>query len=86
MIDKWSDVNRTAYMDFKEATESLCAGISHEELAAALGVSIATVRQARLRPSAKAHRSAPSDWKIAVARLAAKRVSQYNRLIEKLTR
>lgn len=46
-------------MGFREATESLCAGVSHEELAKALGVSVATIRQARLRPDAAAHRPSP---------------------------
>jgi transposase len=71
-------------MNFREATESLCAGISHEELAKALGVSIATVRQARLRPDAKAHRSPPDNWREGVRRLAEQRASQYLRLMSQL--
>ena len=71
-------------MDFREATETLCAGVSHQELANALGVSIATVRQARLRDDAKAHRSPPGHWKATVKRLAEKRLAQYRRLIESL--
>jgi transposase len=50
-------------MDFREATEYLYAGVSPQELAKALGVSVATVRQARLRPDAKAHRSPPGAGK-----------------------
>ena len=69
-------------MDFREATESLCSGLSHEELARALGVSVATVRQARLRPDAKAHRSPPGHWKTAIIRLAEERASQYRQLVE----
>jgi transposase len=71
-------------MDFREATESLCAGLSHEELAKELGVSVATIRQARLRPEAKAHRSPPDNWREAVRRLAEQRASQYQRLISEL--
>jgi transposase len=71
-------------MDFREATESLCGGVSHEELAKALGVSVATVRQARLRPDAKAHRSPPGNWRAAVRGLAEKRLSQYRQLVETL--
>jgi hypothetical protein len=71
-------------MDFKEATESLCAGLSHEELAQALGVSVATVRQARLRPDAKAHRRPPERWRAAAIRLAEKRVWHFRQLIEQL--
>jgi hypothetical protein len=71
-------------MDFRQATESLCVGVSHGELAKALGVSIATVRQARLRPNAKAHRSPPANWKAAVIRLAEKRTSEFRRLVDSL--
>lgn len=72
-------------MDFKEATESLCAGISHEELAKALGVSVATVRQARLRPDARAHRSPPDHWRATVIQLAKKRMADYQRLMADLS-
>jgi hypothetical protein len=72
-------------MDFKEATDDLCDAISHEELASALGVSVATVRQARLRSDAKAHRSPPEDWKGAVARLAKERLDHYRVLVTRLT-
>jgi hypothetical protein len=72
-------------MDFREATENLCAGVSHQELAKALGVSVATVRQARLRPDARAHRSPPDRWKEAVISLAEKRLSKYRQLLESLT-
>ena len=71
-------------MNFREATESLCASISHEELAKALGVSVATVRQARLRSEAKAHRSPPDHWRTAVRDLAEQRLSQYQRLVDSL--
>lgn len=71
-------------MDFREATESLCAGVSHEELAKALGVSVATVRQARLRSDAKAHRSPPDRWKATVRQLAEKRLSEYRHLADAL--
>jgi hypothetical protein len=72
-------------MDFREATESLCAGVPHEDLAKALGVSVATVRQARLKSDAKAHRSPPSDWQAAVIRLAEERLSKYRELIDALS-
>ena len=71
-------------MDFREATENLCAGVSHEELAKALGVSIATVRQARLQPNAKAHRSPPDNWREAIRLLARERMARYRKLIERL--
>ena len=46
-------------MDFKKATEELMAGMTREQIAEALGVSEATVRQARLEAGTKAHRNPP---------------------------
>jgi hypothetical protein len=71
-------------MDFKRATDGLFKPLSHEELAKALGVSVASIRQARLQPKAAAHRSPPEDWQGAVIRLAEERVWHYRKLIEKL--
>lgn len=71
-------------MDFRKATDELFAGVSHEDLAKILGVSIATVRQARLQPSAKAHRSPPEGWEDAVAKLAESQIKHYKRLAEGL--
>ena len=44
-------------MNFKNATDRLFSRIDHRDLAKALGVSVASIRQARLRPDALAHRS-----------------------------
>ena len=71
-------------INFRKATDQLLEGISHEELANALGVSVATVRQARLDESAKSHRSAPKDWEPVVRQLAEKRAQHFRRLVEKL--
>lgn len=86
MIDVGSVVNRTAYMDFREATGALCATVSHEELAKALGVSVAAIRQARLNPNARAYRSPPKDWAYAVIRLAETRIMKCRHLIEAVRR
>ena len=73
-------------MDFKKATDELLGvWISHQELADALGVSVATVRQARLDESAKAHRNAPEGWEPKVARLARSRASALQRLADRLS-
>ena len=53
----------SAYMDFREATDGLFARIDHEELAKALGVSVASIRQARLRDDAQAYRQPPGEWR-----------------------
>jgi hypothetical protein len=71
-------------MDFKRETDELLAGISHDDLAKALGVSIPTVRQARLAPSAKAHRNAPEGWEAIVSKLASQRAQRLKRLAERL--
>jgi hypothetical protein len=60
-------------MDFKTATDRLFRTVTHAELAAALGCSVATIRQARLSPDANAHRSPPAGWEDAVRRLARER-------------
>lgn len=71
-------------MDFRKATDELLAGISHQELAEALGVSVATVRQARLDPAAKAHRSAPDGWQPVIRRLASDQAKRLSRLATRL--
>ena len=71
-------------MDFKEATDQLCDGVSHEQLARTLGVSIATIRQARLRAQAKAHRAPPGDWEKAIIELAGAQIQRYRHLISEI--
>jgi len=71
-------------MNFKGATDVLFDNLTHSDLAEALGVSIATIRQARLKASALSHRSPPSDWKHVVIRLAERRIMHYRRLIDNL--
>lgn len=69
-------------MDFRKATDGLFEKVDHSELANALGVSVASIRQARLKPEASAHRQPPEDWRNAVIRLAEERVFHFRRLIE----
>lgn len=71
-------------MDFKEATDGLFDRIDHAELAQALGVSVASIRQARLDSKAKAFRAPPGGWERAAIRLAEARLMHYRRLIERL--
>ena len=68
-------------MNFQEATDALFSRVSHADLAKELGVSIATIRQARLRPGASAHRTPPQEWERAVIRLAEERVGHFRELI-----
>ena len=71
-------------MNFKEATDELCAKMDHNDLAKALGVSVQAVRQARLDPDVAARRSPPGRWEDAVIRLAEQRVWHYRKLIERV--
>lgn len=67
-------------MNFKEATDRLFDRISHEELADALGVSVASIRQTRLREDARAYRAPPQGWEEAALRLADKQRVHFERL------
>ena len=72
-------------MNFKKATDDLLSGITHEQLAEALGVSVASVRQARQNESALAFRRPPKGWEAVVARLAKQRAEHFRRLAERLS-
>ena len=71
-------------MNFNAATDRLFSRIDHEDLAKALGVSVASIRQARLKPEARAHRSPPADWESTVIRLAEERVWHFRNLVEQV--
>ena len=71
-------------MSFKEATDSLFKQVDHATLAKALGVSVATVRQARLSPTAKSFRAPPKNWQYAVIRLAEKNIMVNRQLIDEV--
>ena len=71
-------------MDFRKATDELFAGISHQDLADALGLSVATIRQARLDEGAKARRTPPEGWEAKVAKLARARGTALVRLADRL--
>lgn len=67
-------------MDFKEATDRLFSQIDHDNLAAELKVSVALIRQARLRSEAHGHRAPPKQWEKAVLNLAERQIEHYQRL------
>jgi hypothetical protein len=71
-------------MNFKDATDGLFDRVSHEDLAETLGVSVASVRQARLPETAKAYRHPPSAWQDRVVRLAERRIMHYRQLIDRI--
>jgi hypothetical protein len=71
-------------MDFKKTTDALLSRVNHSDLAKELGVSVALIRQARLRPEASAHRAPPVNWQKAALKLAEDRARHFNRLAERL--
>lgn len=71
-------------MDFKKTTDDLFSAITHGELAQAMGVSVATIRQARLDEVAKAHRSPPAGWEVGALQLAEARARHFARLVARL--
>lgn len=60
-------------MDFREATDRVCRAATHEDVAKALGVSVATVRQARLDRDASGFRQPPEHWQRQLAAFAEKK-------------
>jgi hypothetical protein len=84
MLDKPPSVKHSAYMNFKDATDGLFDRISHDELAEALGVSVASIRQARLPEGANASRKPPPGWEDQIIRLSERRIMHYRQLIERV--
>ncbi len=71
-------------MNFREAIDAVCKPLTHRDVAKALGVSVQTVRQARMSENTNGFRAPPKNWKGAVIRLAEMRLLHYRKLIEKL--
>ena len=80
----YANVNGNIYMNFREAIDALCTYLNHQDVAKALGVSVQTVRQARLKEDSDGFRAPPKNWERAVIRLAEARLAHYHKLIEKL--
>ncbi|MEI9991336.1 MAG: hypothetical protein WDM86_14985 [Rhizomicrobium sp.] len=75
-----------ASLAFRAATDELLACITHDQLADALGVSVSTVRQARLDEGAKARRKPPEGWQGVVADLAEMHADRLLRLSKALNK
>ena len=71
-------------MNFRKATDDLLEVISHDELASALGCSVATIRQARRGEGTASHRSPPKGWETVVAKLAEQKAKKLSQLAAKL--
>jgi DNA-binding phage protein len=73
-------------MDFKTATDRIAAYVSHTEIAEAAGVSVQSIRQARLDSSNPNYRSPPAGWDKVLLRLARERSKHLKALIDELER
>ncbi len=72
-------------MDFKAATDALFARTGVEDLAAELGCSPQTLKQARMVGDTAGRRSPPPGWEAAAARLARQKAAQLQKLADRLT-
>jgi hypothetical protein len=72
-------------MDFKTATDRVAGCISHAEIAEAAGVSVQTIRQARLDPSAPGHRPPPANWQVVLGNLVRGRAAELVRFAEEIS-
>ena len=64
--------------------EDLGARIGAEEMAAELGCSLQTVKQARMEANKAGRRPAPEGWERAAKRLALRQAAHFQRLADKL--
>lgn len=73
-------------MDFKTATDRLTECLSHADLAEAAGVSVQSIRQARMDGTTQGYRQPPERWKDIVARLARQRAKELKKLADDVER
>jgi len=71
-------------MDFKTATDRVAGCITHAEIAEACGVSIQSIRQARMDPSSPSYRNPPAGWEAVLARLVKDRAKALHVFAEQL--
>lgn len=72
-------------MNFRKATDALLESVTLEDLANALGVSVQSVRQARVAEESTAHRSPPIGWEKAAIRLSEEHMRRHRKLVERLS-
>jgi hypothetical protein len=73
-------------MDFREAAQRLGQQLTTAEIAAALGVSEHSVRQARLQEGTAGYRKPPQGWRAVLAKLARSREGHFGELGAQLER
>lgn len=72
-------------MDFKTATDRVAGCITHAEIAEACGVSLQSIRQARMDPNSPSYRNPPGGWEVVLARLARARSAELLRFAETIS-
>ena len=72
------------FVTFADATDILVGGVNHETIAEAAGVSVQSIRQARLDPKNPNYRSPPRGWQDSLARLALARSDELKALAKDL--
>lgn len=72
-------------MDFKTATDRVAGCISHAEIAEAAGVSIQTIRQARMDPTSSSYRNPPAGWQGVLALLLRERARELQEVADVLS-
>ncbi|HET7460712.1 MAG TPA: hypothetical protein VFJ82_05675 [Longimicrobium sp.] len=72
-------------MDFKTATDRVAGCITHAEIAEACGVSLQSIRQARMDPSSPSYRSPPAGWEEVLAQLVMRRAGELEEFAKTLT-
>lgn len=72
-------------MNFKTATDHVAGCIAHAEIAEACGVSLQSIRQARMDPSSPSYRNPPVGWEAVLARLAKERARELINFAELLS-
>jgi hypothetical protein len=70
--------------DFISATDALLATPKLDELAHAIGCSVASVKQARMK-AGEGHRSPPPGWEAGIAHLARRKAVQLQKLADRLS-
>lgn len=73
-------------VDFRTATDRAAPCVGHQELADELGVSVQSIRAARLDPGSPNFRNAPGGWQRALAKLLRRHSRDHTALAEELER
>lgn len=72
-------------MNFRESTDQLIKNVTLENLAKTMGVSVQSLRQARMSPDSSAYRRPPNGWEFAVCALAKDRIAALQNIINSIS-